>query len=454
MSQPKSPLKIYGLLPKRNCGECGVETCIAFALKLMEGSADPGECPYIEDPEKIELESMISPPVKKIHIKGKSRDAVIGGERVLHRHELKFYNPTVISLELSDREGRVALLRDLAMASNLSIESGGEAFKIDAVALREESGDEDGFAMAAKLASDEFPGPLILCCYNPKLTAKAVGMVEGRPLLYAATSDTLEEFIELALDNGCPLVLESEDLGSLRSMARKAMDRGVEVALSPASSLKSPFKMLEKFIQARIGAISYGIEEFRQPLIGVPAAIWREVRDPEEGIIRESLISSMLIMRYADILIVKSKSRESLSPIYALRQALYSDPRKPATVKPGLYTFGSPNEDSPVLLTTNYALTFYFVSGDLLRSGLSCYLIVLDTGGMSVLNALAGKLLSPDMVQEYIKEYRLGELVEHRRLIIPGGLSPLSGEIEEATGWNVTVGPEDSSELLRFLGRL
>jgi acetyl-CoA decarbonylase/synthase complex subunit gamma len=454
MAHPRSPLKIYALLPKRNCGECGVETCMAFALKLMEGSAEPRECPYIEEPEKTELESLVSPPIKKILIKGRERSAAIGGERVLHRHESRFYNPTVIAIEISDLEERGCLLKELGAASSLSIERGGEVFQIEAVALREESGDEGRFAEAAKLASEEFPGPLILCCYNPRLAVKAVEEVEGRPLLYAATEETLEEFLEIALDRGCPLVLEDEDLGSLRGMARKAIDRGVEIALSPVSSMKSPFKALRNFIQARMGAISHGIEEFRYPLIGVPAAMWREVRNTEEGIIRESLISSMLLMRYADMLIVKSRSIENLLPIYTLRQALYSDPRTPAKVKPGLYTFGSPDETSPILLTTNYALTFYIVSGDLHRSGINCYLLVLDTGGMSVLNALAGKLIKPDMVREYLEEHRLGELVRDRRLIIPRGLSPVSGEIEEATGWRVIVGPEDSSELPRFLGRL
>ncbi|MBS7644938.1 MAG: acetyl-CoA decarbonylase/synthase complex subunit gamma [Candidatus Bathyarchaeia archaeon] len=454
MAQPKSPLKIYELLPKKNCGGCGVKTCMAFALKLMEGSADPGECPYIEERERAGLESLVSPPVKRVTIRGRLRGITIGGERVLHRHELKFYNPTSISLELSDLEEREDLLRGLAAASSFSMERSGEVFRVEAIALREESGDGERFAEAAKLASEEFPGPIILYSYDPGVAVKALEGVEGTPLLYAATAGTLEEFIEAAFDRGCPLALESDDLGSLRGMVRRAVDRGVEVVLSPASPIGPPFKTLRNFIQARMGAILHGIEEFRYPLIGVPAAVWREPRDPEEGIIRESLTSSMLLMRYADMLIVKSRSVENLLPIYTLRQALYSDPRAPATVKPGLYTFGTPDERSPVLLTTNYALTFYMVSGDLHRSGISCYLIVLDTGGMSVLNALAGKLINPDMVRKYLEEHRLGELVKERRLIIPGGLSPLSGEIEEATGWSVTVGPGDSSELSRLLGRL
>ncbi|MEM3607306.1 MAG: acetyl-CoA decarbonylase/synthase complex subunit gamma [Candidatus Bathyarchaeia archaeon] len=454
MAQPKSPLKVYGLLPKRNCGECGVKTCMAFALKLMEGSADPGECPYIGEPERGGLESLISPPIRRVAIRGRLRSITIGGERVLHRHELKFYNPTAISLELSDLEGREDLLRDLAAASSFSMERSGEVFRVEALALKGESGDEERFAKAAKLASEEFPGPIILCNYDPGMVVKALEGVEGIPLLYAATAETLEGFIEAALDRGCPLALESDDLGSLRGMVRRAVDRGVEVVLSPASPMGSPFKTLRNFIQVRTGAILHGIEEFRYPLIGVPAGVWREFRDPEEGVIRESLISSMLVMRYADMLIVRSRSVENLLPVYTLRQALYSDPRMPATVKPGLYTFGMPDEGSPVLLTTNYALTFYMVSGDLHRSKVSCYLIVLDTGGMSVLNALAGKLINPDMIRKYLEEHRLGELVEERRLIIPGGLSPLSGEIEEATGWSVIVGPGDSSELPRFLGRL
>lgn len=452
MAHPKSPLKIYEFLPKKNCGECGVKTCMAFALKLMEGLADPGECPYLEEPEKTELESLTSPPIKKIRITGKSSHVVLGGERVLHRHELKFYNPTVISLEVSI--DTVALLDDLKAASDFSMERSGETFHIEAIALRGEMGDENRFVEAAKLASREFPGPLILCSYNPRILDVAIEEVKGRPLLYAATPSTLEDFVKIALEKDCPLVLESDDLGALRGMARQAIDKGVEIVLSPTTSVKSPYKVLRAFIQIRMGAIQHKIEEFRYPLIGVPANIWKKIKNPEEGVIYESLYSSMLLMRYADILIMKSRDIENLLPIYTLRQAIYSDPRTPATVKPGLYTFGCPKESSPVLLTTNYALTFYLVSGDLHRSDVSCYLIVLDTGGMSVLNALAGRLIDPDTIREYIKEHRLDKLVRDKRLIIPRGLSPLSGEIEIATGWRVIVGPEDSSELPRFLRTL
>ncbi len=454
MYRPESPLKIYEFLPKKNCGECGVKTCMAFALRLMEGTAEPSECPYLNEDCRIELEALVSPPVRKVRLVGSGRTVTIGGERVLHRHESKFYYPTALAVELSDLEDVSTLNRVLKEAATFSLDMGGEELRIDAVAIRGESGDDESFSTASKLASEEFTGPLILCSYDPKSTVNSLDVVKGRPLIYAAKPETLDDFISIALEKHCPLAVEMEDLGIIRSMVRRAMDSKVEVVISPGTSMKNPYTTLRNFIQIRRGAIQHGIDEFRFPIIGVPAVAWREFGDPGEAKLWESLGSSMLIMRYADILVIRSTSIESLLPVCTLRRAIYSDPRVPASVKPDLYTFGEPDDNSPVLLTTNYALTFYMVSGDLHRSRIGCYLIVLDTGGMSVLNALAGRLLAPRSILDFIKKHRLEETVKNRRLIIPRGLSVLSGDIEDATGWKVMVGPEDSSELPRFLRML
>jgi len=141
----------------------------------------------------------------------------------------------------------------------------------------------------------------------------------------------------------------------------------------------------------------------------------------------------------------------ALLPNVILRQNLYTDPRRPVAVEPGVKTFGRPNENSPVLMTTNFALTYYTVASDLEAAGIDCYLIVVDTEGLAVDCSVAGRKLTADKVAETLKKTNIVEKVKHRKLIIPGKAARLSAEIQELSGWKVLVGPQDSSEIQSFL---
>jgi len=66
-------------------------------------------------------------------------------------------------------------------------------------------------------------------------------------------------------------------------------------------------------------------------------------------------------------------------------------------------------------------------------------------------SAVAGRKLTADKVAESVRAFKVSEKVNHRTLIIPGRAARLSGEIEEATGWKVLVGPMDSSGIPKFL---
>jgi acetyl-CoA decarbonylase/synthase complex subunit gamma len=114
-------------------------------------------------------------------------------------------------------------------------------------------------------------------------------------------------------------------------------------------------------------------------------------------------------------------------------------------------TYGEPDENSPVLLTTNFALTFYTVASDIESAKLDCYLIVVDTEGLSVESAVAGRHLTADSIAEALETYKVGDLVKHRHLVIPGRAARLSGEVQEVSGWTVSVGPMDSSGVGKFL---
>jgi acetyl-CoA decarbonylase/synthase complex subunit gamma len=191
---------------------------------------------------------------------------------------------------------------------------------------------------------------------------------------------------------------------------------------------------------------------FGFPIIGTPITAWVEKNDaPEVNMWNEAYLTSMLITRYADVVIIHSAEGWVLLPTTILRQNIYTDPRKPVAVEGGLKVFGQPNENSPVLMTTNFALTYFTVASDIESSGVNCYLIVVDTEGLAIDSSVAGRKLTSDKVAETIKQVKIEEKVKHRKLIIPGKAARLSGEIQELTGWEVLVGPRDSSEIPKFI---
>jgi len=448
MPQKPSLLSLYGYLPKKNCGECEYPTCMAFAAKILEGKAKVEDCPHMTEENRVKVEGLIAAPVAKLTF-GTRKPLVIGEARVMHRHELKFYNPTAIAVELNDRQCEADTEAAVERALGVKVERLGEAFGMDSIAISSSTEEAEPFAEVTGRIVKTTDLPLILCCRKAEtLKAGLEACGDETPLIFTATRDTLDQYIELAKSHRAPLVVADEDLGQLRLMVKKASDRGLDVALHPlTSSLRG---VLEDCITVRRAAIEYGIREFGHPIIGVPASLVKN-RGPNDSWWRESLVASALVLRYADAVILKDARIESMLPIITLRHGLFSDPRVPAKVKPGLHRLGSPKPESPVLLTVNYALTFYLVSGDIDKAGLDCYLLVADTGGMSVLNALVGGQLQPKGVAELIKETNLESTVGHRRLIIPGLAARLRGEIEELSDWEVLVGPVESREIPLYL---
>ncbi len=100
-------------------------------------------------------------------------------------------------------------------------------------------------------------------------------------------------------------------------------------------------------------------------------------------------------------------------------------------------------------MTTNFALTYYTVASDIEK--IDSHLIVIDTEGNSVESSVAGRKLTADKVKDALDDSGISEKVNHKKMVIPGRASRISGEIEEATGWDVLVGPLDSSGIAGFL---
>jgi acetyl-CoA decarbonylase/synthase complex subunit gamma len=278
----------------------------------------------------------------------------------------------------------------------------------------------------------------------------------SRPLLYAATMENWKDMAELALMYHCPLTVSApNDLSLLVSLAKTLLAYGVEdLVLDPGTfSGDGLADTINNFTMLRRAACKFGEELAGFPLMGIPMVAWMGKGETADDIVkwREAYLAGMLITRFADVLVMHETDGWALLPNTVLRQNIYTDPRKPVAVDPGLKVFGTPDENSPVFFTTNFALTYYTVASDLESSKMNAYLIVVDTEGSAVDSGVAGRKLTADKVAEALKATDMESKVKHRKLIIPGKASRISGEIEELSGWKVQVGPRDSSEIPKYI---
>ena len=239
------------------------------------------------------------------------------------------------------------------------------------------------------------------------------------------------------------------------SLAKTLLAYGVEdLVLDPGTFANEGLAdTLNNFTMLRRAACKGGEELAGFPLMGVPMAVWMDKGEAADEVMkwREAHLAAMLIVRYADVLVMHGDDGWSLLPNAVLRQNIYTDPRKPVAVEPGLKEFGTPDENSPVMFTTNFALTYYTVASDIESSKTNAYLIVVETEGSAVDSGVAGRKLTAEKVADAIKETGIANKVKHRKIIIPGKASRISGEIEELSGWKVQVGPRDSSEIPKYI---
>jgi acetyl-CoA decarbonylase/synthase complex subunit gamma len=456
-----SPIDVYKLLPKTNCKECGEDNCMAFATKIVNREVSVDQCPPLlkKENEKAfnQLKEMLKPSVKEVVVGEGEKAVKLGGKLVMYRHEFTYFNPTAIAIDVTDEMPEEELLSRIKQTEQFSYEYIGYTLKLDMIAVRSTSDEPEKFKATVKKVVENTNIPLILCTLNPNM-AEAGLMVapKARPLLYAATMDNWKDMAELALMYNCPLVVSApNDLSMLASLVKTLVAYGVQdLVLDPGTFPNEGLTdTLNNFTMLRRAACKAGEELVGFPLMGVPMAAWLDKGEAADEVVkwREAYLAAMLMVRFADVLVIHGADGWSLLPNVVLRQNIYTDPRKPVAVEPGLKTIGAPDENSPVFFTTNFALTYYTVASDIENSKINAYLIVVDTEGMSVDSGVAGRKLTAEKVADAIKDTDIESKVKHRKMIIPGKASRISGEIEELSGWKVQVGPRDSSEIPKYL---
>ena len=456
-----SPIDVYKLLPKINCKECGVDNCMAFATKIVNREMTIDQCPPLlkKENEKAysKLKELMKPAVKEVIVGVGDKARKLGGKLVMYRHEFTYVNPTAIAIDVTDEMAAEEVESRVKRTENYTFEYIGNTLKLDMIAVRSTSGDAEKFKATVKKVADSTKLPLVLCSLNSTvLEAGLMAAPKARPLLYAATKENWKDMAELALMYSCPLVVSApNDLSTLVSLVKTLMAYGVtDLVLDPGTFANEGLPdTINNFTMLRRAATKEGEELAGFPLMGVPMVTWVGKGETAEDLIkwREAYLAAMLIVRYADILVMHGNDGWSLLPITVLRQNIYTDPRKPVAVAPGLKVFGTPDENSPVMFTTNFALTYYTVASDLDSNKINAYLIVVETEGSAIDSGVAGRKLTAERVADAIKVSGIESKVKARKIIIPGKASRISGEIEELSGWKVQVGPRDSSEIPKYL---
>ena len=442
---PLTGIEIFKLLPKTNCKECGEPTCLAFAMKLAAGKAELSACPHVSDEAKEKLSEAAAPPIRPVTIGVGERALKVGGETVMFRHEKRFENPPGFAILVSDIMDEAEVDGRLEKFKQFEYERVGLILRPELVAVKSESGDAAKFAdvvSKVKLGTD---AGIILMSENPDVLAAGLkACADCKPLIYAATKDNLDQVGKLAKEYSCPVAVRGAGLEEISQLTAKLTEAGINDIVIDSGS-RTVRQAFEDQVVIRNLALTKRFRPLGFPTIVFPCEM---TNDP----MKEALIASVFVAKYGGIIVLSDFQGESLFPLLVERLNIYTDPQRPLATTEGIYEIGSPDDNSPVLITTNFSLTYFLVSGYIEASKAPGYLLVKDTEGLSVMTAWAAGKFVADVIAPFVKKCGIEGKVKHRKLIIPGYSAAESGGLEEELpGWEILVGPREGAHIPGYL---
>ncbi|MDD5422616.1 MAG: acetyl-CoA decarbonylase/synthase complex subunit gamma [Candidatus Omnitrophica bacterium] len=439
-----SGLDIYKQLPKTNCKECGFATCLAFAMALAQKKVSLDKCPHVTAAVRLLLESASQPPMKLVTIGTGGNKIEIGNETVMYRHEQKFFHPAAIGFLAEDTLSDDELAKKVAEIDKLKFERVGQQIGVDLICVKASSGNKDRFAAVVKKVVSQ-SGLNIALFADAASTGEALKVCkEKRPLIICDEPSSIDDFIKLSKDNSLPLAVSAKSLDEAAQLTDRAKNAGVgEIVIN--LERRSIAKRIQDFTFARRSALR---KNFRP--LGYPVIAFTDSDDPD----LELAEAISYVVKYAGIVIVKNTDKDYIFPLLVARQDIYQDPQKPVQVEPKIYEIGKVSKSSPVLVTTNFSITYFTVAGEVEASKIPSYLIACDAEGMSVLTAWAAEKFTAEKIADTLKTGGIADIVAHRKVVIPGYVSVLSGKLEEVSGWKVSVGPKEASGITNFLRSL
>ncbi len=432
-------IDVFKLTPKTNCKECGNPTCMAFAMKVAQGTVEVDKCPHMSAEAKAQLSEATAPPMKSVKVGAGAAEHVLGGETVLFRHEKTFVSKNLFGINVCPG----CFDDKFAEAEKVDYERIGERMYVEVLNL-EFAGDKDAYIELVKKATGK-NRVLILDCKDVEVAKAAVEVCKAEnPVLNGATPENYAEMLEIAKAANCVLGLSANDLDALYDLAAAVDPQYNKLLLDvTVEGMKESF---ENAVQVRRAALKDKDRPF-----GYPSIVNVGKLAPDNKMLQLALASAFVV-KYGSIIIMDEMKYRDALPLYGLRQNIYTDPQKPMKVEPGVYKINGADENSVCVTTVDFALTYFIISGELERSGVPCNLIISDAGGYSVLTAWAAGKFSAGTISKFISEQNIEGTIKNRTLIIPGKAAVLKGELEESLpGWTIVVAPNEATGLVKFM---
>ncbi len=439
-------IQIYKLLPQTNCKDCGEPTCLAFAMKLAAGKAELAKCPHVSDEAKEKLSEASAPPIRDVTLGQGDAAHKVGGETVKYRHEKTFVNPAAIVVALSNAMEADQVDTQLKYLNDEKFERVGKVLEANWAFLWDQKGDQASFVDLVKKVGGATEKGLVVSSENVDTLKAAAGELKGKKFaIHPVTKDNADDLIAFAKEVGAVPVAKADTLEDLAAVGEKIVAAGLKEAL-----LDTGWKGIRETLTANIGIRRAALDKKFRPLgfptIAFPCAMTQDVE-------LQAAYAALLIDKYAGAVVLSTLEPAVLYPLLVNRLNIYTDPQRPMTMDQGIYEINNPGPDSPVIVTTNFALTYFVVSAEVEASRVPTWLLIMDTEGMSVLTAWSAGKFVADAIAPFVKKSGITEKVNHRKLIIPGYVAQISGELQEelGEGWEVVIGTREAADIPKFL---
>ncbi|MGD9092152.1 MAG: acetyl-CoA decarbonylase/synthase complex subunit gamma [Anaerolineales bacterium] len=435
-----SGIQIYKLLPQTNCKDCDFPTCLAFAMKLAAKQVELSLCPHVSDEAKAELSEAAAPPVRPITLKSNGYEVQSGNEVVLFRHEKTFYSRPGLFLRVRDSESADEIKAKVQPADTYKVDYVGIDLEMSGFAVQADNGD---FGTAIKSVREVSQRPLILIGDPDTLKEGLAELGDGeKTLLYPATADNWEAMATLAKEHDAALAMEAGSIDEIVDLSEKLVGAGVnDLVLSPTQ--RGFYGTLTANTISRRMALKKTFRPLGYPIINFPGDVGNSAK--------EVMLAAQAIGKYSSFIILDHFSPETAYPLLVLRENIYTDPQKPIQVQPGVYEINDPKPEDPVLVTTNFSITYFSVANEVESAGLPAWLLVTDSEGMSVLTAWAAGKFDSERIAKDVKNFNVADKVSDKRLVLPGAVAVLSGELEEELpDWQISVGPREAVDIPKY----
>jgi acetyl-CoA decarbonylase/synthase complex subunit gamma len=401
---------------------------MAFAMQVAAKQKAITDCPHLSDEALASLSEASAPPMKLVKIGTGDQIFEIGQETVLFRHEEKFHRPSGIAVKVASSLSDDEALSRIEIINNAAFTRVGQEIKVKLCAV-EVDGSNDPGARAKKIGEKSTVSLILMGKDTAAMKSAVEAIKDLRPLIYRADKSNIDDFAEIAGAAKLPLAISGENLEEMAELTSKAKEKGVEDIILAFESDNLGETVRNLTITRRAGLK----QNFRP--FGYPSMVHITADNPED----ETVFAGMFAAKYAGIVIIGGAEAWELLPIMATIQNVYTDPQVPNTVEAKLYEVGSPDENSAVMFTTNFSLTYFSVESEVERSKVPAYICVVDTEGLGVLNAYAGDKISAEKVVKTLSDQKVAEKVKHRKLIIPGLLPIFRAEIEDTSEWKEVI---------------